>query len=44
MLAAIVRRLRLELYKVNYSNIEAVCDAMMPMPKANSKGMQVLVS
>jgi hypothetical protein len=43
-LAAIVRRFDLTLYETDYSDIEAVCDAMMPMPKADSKGVRVKLS
>jgi hypothetical protein len=42
-LAAIVRRFTLELFETDSSDIEAVCDAMMPMPKADSKGVRVVV-
>lgn len=42
-LAAIVRRFHLELYETTYEDIEAVCDALMPMPRADTKGVRVLV-
>jgi hypothetical protein len=43
-LAAIVRRFNLSLYETDYSDIEAVCDCVMPMPKADTKGVRVMVS
>lgn len=43
-LAAIVRRFTLSLYETDYSDIQAVCDAMMPLPKAESKGVRVMVA
>jgi hypothetical protein len=43
-LAAIIRRFTLELFETDYTDIEAVCDAMMPMPKENTKGVRVMVS
>lgn len=43
-LAAIVRRFTLTLHETDYSDIEAVCDCVMPMPKADTKGVRVIVS
>jgi hypothetical protein len=43
-LAAVVRRFRLELFETDFSDIEGVCDAMMPMPKVDSKGVRIRVS
>ncbi|KAF1949520.1 putative cytochrome P450 [Byssothecium circinans] len=43
-LAALVRRFTLDLFESDFSDIEAVCDAMMPMPKADTKGVRVIVS
>ncbi|KAF2652803.1 cytochrome P450 [Lophiostoma macrostomum CBS 122681] len=42
--AAIVRKFELALYDTDFSDIEAVCDATMPMPKADTKGVRVFVS
>ncbi|KAF1975673.1 cytochrome P450, partial [Bimuria novae-zelandiae CBS 107.79] len=42
-LATIVRRFTLNLFETDYSDIEAVCDAVFPMPKADTKGVRVLV-
>lgn len=43
-LAAIVRRFNLFLHETDFSDIEAVCDAVMPLPRADTKGVRVLVS
>ena len=43
-LAAIVRQFRLSLYDTSYADIEPVCDAFMPMPSADSKGVRVMVN
>ncbi|KAH6677138.1 putative cytochrome P450 [Halenospora varia] len=43
-LAAIVRRFHLELFETDFSDIEAVFDAVMPLPKADTEGVRVLVS
>ena len=42
-LAAVVRQFNLELFDTTASDIEAVCDAFMPMPKIDSKGVRVIV-
>jgi hypothetical protein len=44
MLAAVVRRFDLALFQTDFSDIEAVCDALMPMPKSDTKGVRVMVS
>jgi hypothetical protein len=44
MIAAVVRRFDLTLYQTDFSDIEAVCDALLPMPRADTKGFRVLVS
>ena len=31
----------MKLYQTTYEDIEAVCDALMPMPKADTKGVRV---
>ncbi|MCJ1438149.1 hypothetical protein MMC27_007536 [Xylographa pallens] len=42
-LAAIVRRFDIELHETSYQDIEAVCDALFPMPKEDTKGVRILV-
>ena len=43
-LATIVRRFDLELFDVDFHrDIEPFCDAFMPMPRADTKGVRVLV-
>lgn len=42
-LAAVVRRFDLTLYETSVSDVEAVCDCVMPMPAADSKGVRVLI-
>ncbi|KAF7509483.1 hypothetical protein GJ744_008046 [Endocarpon pusillum] len=42
-LAAVLRRFRLELFETTVTDVEAVCDAFMPMPREDSKGVRVLV-
>ncbi|KAF2676347.1 cytochrome P450 [Lentithecium fluviatile CBS 122367] len=44
VLAAIVRRFDLTLHDTDFSDVESVCDALMPMPKPDSKGVRVMVS
>ena len=43
-LSAMLRRFHLELFDTTSEDIEAVCDAFMPMPKEDSKGVRVMVS
>jgi hypothetical protein len=42
-MSAIVRRFDLELFQTDFSDVESVCDCVFPMPKADSKGVRVLV-
>lgn len=43
-LSSVLRRFDLELFDTTNEDIEAVCDAFMPMPKEDSKGVRVLVT
>ena len=43
-LSAVLRRFDFKLFDTTSEDIEAVCDAFMPMPKEDSKGVRVLVS
>lgn len=42
-LAAVLRRFQLALYDTTVADVEAVCDAFMPMPRADTKGVRVIV-
>ena len=42
-LAAVVRRFELELFETTFADIEPFCDAFMPMPRAETKGVRVMV-
>jgi len=42
-LAAVVRWFGLELFETDYGDVEGVCDAVMPLPKVEGKGVRVRV-
>lgn len=42
-LAAVVRRFRSKLFETDAEDVEGFCDAVMPLPKVESKGVRVRV-
>ena len=42
-LANLIRRFDFELFETTIEDVEPVCDAFMPMPKIDSKGVRVFV-
>ena len=42
-LSALLRRFDFELFETTIADVEPVCDAFMPMPRIDSKGVRVFV-